>query len=206
MLELRASKREKTGTYIARKTIKEGLIPATIQNSKQGTLNIKINSLELEKIYQTGFIFSRLFKINLDDSAIEVVVRKIDFHPVTDKIIHLDFIDCTNLQEVRIFAKIKFINKDKSIGLKKGGFLNIRKRLVPLVINKDLIPDDYIKIDITNLSVGDKLRLADIIVPEGGTIPSQKDDLVASITGRGIKNEDQENSEEGESEENEEKS
>jgi large subunit ribosomal protein L25 len=189
MLEIKASKRDKTGTYATKKIMSQGFLPAAIQNGQEAPFHIKVDKGELEKIYATGFIFSQLLKINLDGSVVEAVVKKIEQHPVNDNIIHIDFINYTASDKIKILLKIEFINKDKSIGLKKGGFLNVKKRNIAVIVDKNSIVDKIFKIDITNLVVGEKLRLSDLVTPENIKILFQKDDLVASITGRGIKSE-----------------
>jgi large subunit ribosomal protein L25 len=187
MLEIKASKRDKTGTYATKNIIRQGFLPATIQNGNNAPLHIQLEKPELEKIHATGLIFSQLIKINLDGSVLEVTVNKIDLHPVDDNIIHLDFINYTNSKEIKLLLKIEFINRDKSIGLKKGGFLNVRKRNLAVIADKNSTVDSIFKVDIANLAVGEKIRLADLVTPKNIRILNQKDDLVTSITGRGIK-------------------
>lgn len=198
MLEIKANKREKTGTSATKKIMNQGFVPATIQNRGENPFHVKVDKYELEKIYSTGLIFSKIFKIDLDGSILEAVVKKVDFHPVNDDIIHIDFINCTNLDEIEILLKIEFINRDKSIGLKKGGFLNIRRRKLPVAVNKSSDFDEIFKIDIANLAVGDKIRLNDLKTPNNIRILPQKDTLIASVTGRGIKAEKTEEEEGGE--------
>src|SRR5690606_35884796 len=107
-------------------------------------------------------------------------------HPVTDRPIHINFIKFEKSEKVRAKVKLNFINKEKSKGLKKGGFLNITLRRVELICDPNSIPD-FIEIDTQELKVGDKVKVTDLILPENTKLSKRNPLTVASITGRGTK-------------------
>ncbi|MDA9817801.1 50S ribosomal protein L25/general stress protein Ctc [Flavobacteriaceae bacterium] len=190
MIKIQSSLREKTGSSSSRRLLKSGLIPAAIQTKSEKPLYIKIDAKEIEREYAKGNLLSTLAKITIDKKETEAIIRRIDTDPVTENIIHIEFIDCKNTKEVKIKSKIKFINIEKSAGIKRGGFFHVTKRHIALICNKENIPN-FIEINVEKLTVGSKIRLSDIILPEGSKLAPEKDDLIASIMGRGLKAEEE---------------
>ncbi len=86
----------------------------------------------------------------------------------------------------RVDVPIKFEGRERSIGIKRGGFFNIIFRSVPMLCEVDKIPTDIV-IDIVNMGIGASIRASSLDLPEGCTLVSKKDFIIASITGRGGK-------------------
>lgn len=182
--QIKAEKREKLGSLEARRIKKSGNIPAIIL-SKADNLNITLNSKEFEVEFKKGNIQSKVIELEIDGKKIKAIAKDIELDPVSDKIIHIDFINIEDGEKVRAWPKVEIINSDRSPGIKKGGFLNRRLRKVEVICdNVNKIPES-VKIDIAKLQVGGKIRKDDINPGEGVKFATNRNFLFLSITGRG---------------------
>lgn len=190
--DLKATERKSLGSSDSRRIRKAGQIPATI-NSKDGkAVHIAINSKELEQEYFKGNIFTTVVNINLDGKNVKAIPHKIDLNPVTDRPAHVDFVRFEKDQKVKAKVKLNFLNKERSPGLKKGGFLHIVLRKVELLCNADAIPES-VDIDVGSMQVGSKIRSLDLKLSSGVELAKKSNYLIGSIIGRGSKADEDEN-------------
>ncbi len=188
-LQLKAQKREIFGSLEAKRIKKPGNIPAVIL-SKKGNVDIALNSKDFEIELSKGNIQAKVIEIEVDGKKINSIARTIDLDPVTDRVIHVEFLNLDEADKVRAWPKVTFKNIDKSPGIKRGGFLNIRLRKVEVVCDDVAKIPEKVEIDAAKLKVGDKVRKGDITLPAGVKFADAKNFLFASITGRG-KSEDE---------------
>ena len=100
MIKIQSKLREKTGSSSSGRLLKLGLVPAVIQIKGKDPLCIEIDSKEIEIEYTKGNLLSTLANITIDKKETEAIIRRVDLDPVTDKIIHVEFVDCTNTEEI----------------------------------------------------------------------------------------------------------
>ncbi len=186
---LKANLRTTLGSSDSRRIRKAGQVPAVIYNKGSENLNIVIDSKDFEHQYFKGNVFTTVAHIELGGKKIQAVVHKIELNPVTDKPEHVDFVQFDKGATVKVKAKLNFINKDKSLGLKRGGFLHVVLRKVEILCSPDSIPET-IDVDTAALRVGSKVRSQDLQLPKGAKLAQKNDFIVASIIGRGSKDDD----------------
>lgn len=182
--QLQAQKREKLGSLEARRIKKSDRIPAVIY-SKNGNINISFDKREFEIEFQKGNLQTRMVEISLDGKKIKAITHKIDLDPVSDTPIHIDLLNCDESKNFIAQPKIVFTNQDKSIGLKKGGFLHVVLRKAKVICEKSEQIPEIIEVDITRLQVGQKVRSDQIELPTGVKFAKKGAFLIASIIGRG---------------------
>jgi large subunit ribosomal protein L25 len=190
IFNLKANTRNNLGSGNSRRFRKAGQIPAVICNKKSKNLNIVIDTKEFERQYFKGNILTTITHIDLDGKTLKVIPHKIELNPVTDKPEHVDFVTFDDGQTIKTKPKLNFINKDKSIGLKRGGFLHVALREIEVLCSSDLVVNS-IDVDVITLKVGDKIRSKDLQLPDGFKFVQKDGFLVASIIGRGTKDEDE---------------
>ena len=183
---LKADLRDILGSSESRRIRKYGKIPAVVCMNGSDNLNIEISSNDFEKRYSSGDVYKSLVDLKLGDKSILAFTNKIDLHPVTDAVSHVDFIEVKEGKKIKVKVSILFTGVDSSIGIKRGGYLNITKRKVELFCDPNLIPSK-IEFDISSLIVGSKIKSYDLNLPEGSSFVNKKEFDVASITGRGSK-------------------
>jgi large subunit ribosomal protein L25 len=180
----KAESRNKLGSSESRRIRNLGKIPAVFY-SKDGNINFSINFREFQQEYSKGNILTSVVEIELEGKKIKAIAHKVELDPVSDQPIHIDFLKCEDSKLVRAKPKLKFINQDKSPGLKKGGFLNIVLRKVEIFCEDIKLIPAVIEVDVGSLHVGNKLRANDLKLPNKTKLTTKNNFLIASLTGRG---------------------
>jgi len=197
--QIDALPRSRVGTGAARASRRNGKVPAIIYGDKTTALSIELDERAIHKIIHEPGIFGRLLDVNLDGKTITVLTRDIQFHPVSDNILHMDMLRVSQSSTVAVAGPVEFINHEKSPGLKIGGVLNIVRYEVELNCPAGDIPEK-ITVDLDGLKIGDSVHISAIGLPDGVTPTiSDRDFTVATLQspGGGVKNEDEDDTDDG---------
>ena len=189
-----AEQRERVGKGSARAVRRAGRIPAVIYGDKKEPIGITLESREITKIVHQPGIFGRLLDINVSGSKHTFLTRDIQFHPVTDNVLHMDFLRVSGSAKVAVAIAVEFINEDSCPGIKVGGVLNVVRYEVELLCPATTIPEK-ITVDLEGLKIGDSVHISTIELPDGVTPTiTDRDFTIATIAspGGGVKNEDDE--------------
>jgi large subunit ribosomal protein L25 len=188
-------KRETFGKRSARKTLQAGFIPATLTSSTLGPIHFSIKTKIMEKMIKSPAFFATALEIDIskftskeNTGNIKILPKFIDFHPVNDYPIHIDFIHIQKETAI-LLIPIEITGADKASGLKKGGKLNIARYHVLLECDLSNIPEK-IEINISGFGIGRSVFLSKIDLPKGCRLV--KDYLILSIIGRGRKEKEEE--------------
>ena len=155
-----------------------GKIPCVLYGGKEN-VHFQLEENDLKKLVYTPKVF--IVELTIDSAKIKALVKDIQFHPVNDKILHVDFIELVDEKPVN--TQVPIIFTGNSIGVLNGGKLvkNLRK-LSLRAIPKNL--PDNISIDITNLKIGDKIYVRDLNYTQFEITTSENSVLVAIKTSR----------------------
>jgi large subunit ribosomal protein L25 len=189
-----ASERERVGKGSARAARRAGLIPAVIYGDKKNPVGITMESREVTRIVHQPGIFGRLLEIDVAGTKSTVLTRDIQFHPVSDNIMHMDFLRVSQSATVAVAVPVEFINDDKCPGIKIGGVLNVVRYEVELNCPATAIPEK-ITVDLDGVKIGDSIHISAIPLPDGVTPTiTDRDFTVATLAspGGGVKNEEDE--------------
>ena len=200
MTTISASERERVGKGSARAVRRAGLVPAVIYGDKKDPVGITMQAREITKIVHQPGIFGRLLEIDVAGTKSTVLTRDIQFHPVSDVVMHLDFLRVSQSATVAVAVPVEFINEDKCPGIKIGGVLNVVRYEVELNCPATAIPEK-ITIDLDGVKIGDSIHISAIPLPEGvSPTITDRDFTVATLAspGGGVKNEDDEDAADGE--------
>ena len=200
MTTISASERERVGKGSARAARRAGLVPAVIYGNKKAPVGITMEAREITKIVHQPGIFGRLLEIDVAGTKSTVLTRDIQFHPVSDVVMHLDFLRVSQSATVAVAVPVEFINEDKCPGIKIGGVLNVVRYEVELNCPATAIPEK-ITIDLDGVKIGDSIHISAIPLPEGvSPTITERDFTVATLAspGGGVKNEDDVDAAEGE--------
>ncbi len=198
-----AEQRERVGKGSARAVRRAGRVPAVIYGGKKEPIGITLESREITKIVHQPGIFGRLIDIKVSGSKHTVLTRDIQFHPVTDNVLHMDFLRVSGTAKVSVAIAVEFVNEDDCPGIKVGGVLNVVRYEVELLCPATTIPEK-ITVDLQGLKIGDSVHISTIELPDGVTPTiTDRDFTIATIAspGGGVKNEDDESDGEDEGEE-----
>jgi len=162
---LKATKRTSATTGQVNKLRLEGFIPAVLYGGKKSNLNISLKKMQLQDLMKTETFMSKVFDLDIDGSPEKVLPREIAYDPVSDEPIHIDFIRIVKGAVITLEIPVKFINSDKSPGLKKGGVLNIVRRKVELKCPIENIPNEII-VDLNDVEINTSLKISSVKLPE----------------------------------------
>ena len=176
---IKATKRTTASTGQINKLRAEGFIPAVLYGGEKNNLNISLKKLHLKDLIKTGTFMSKVFDLDIDGNSEKALPREIAYDPVSDEPIHIDFVRIVKDSKIVLEIPVKFINSDKSPGLKKGGVLNIVRREVELKCPSENIPNEII-VDLNNTEINSSQKISSITLPKG-VVPTITDrDFVVS--------------------------
>ena len=166
MNTLKATKRTTASTGQINKLRSDGFIPAVLYGGKKSNLNICLKKLHLQNLINTETFMARVFDLNIDGNSEKALPKDVSYDPVSDEPIHIDFIRIEKGSKLTLEIPVKFINLDKSPGLKKGGVLNIVRRKVELKCPTENIPNEII-VDLNNTEINSSLKISSVKLPVG---------------------------------------
>jgi large subunit ribosomal protein L25 len=167
-LTLSAETRERAGKGASRAMRRSGRVPAVIYGQKQEPLAIHVEEKALVKMLSTGHFMNSVVMVDVAGGATRTLPKDVQFHPVTDRPLHVDFFRIAEHSTVTVNVPIHFVGEDRSRGLKRGGVLNAVRHELELVCDAASIPDE-IEIDLSGLDIGDSIHISHVTLPEGTT-------------------------------------
>lgn len=179
-MTIKAQAKQESGKGIARDVRNTGNIPAVIYGAGKKATPITMSSYDLMIQMNKGNFFSTVQTLEVDGKSEDVLVRDLQRHPVTDKIIHADFLRFNPKKAVKIKTPLILTGAAKSAGVKLGGVPQlVISSLEVSCLAKD-IPTS-ITVDIEHLKVGESVRLNEITLPEGVKAVSTQNLSLASV-------------------------
>ncbi len=191
-ITLNVTVRERIGKGGAREARRNGFVPGVLYGGGDDPVAINLHKNEVMKAINTGAFLASTVTLSHDGSKQLVIPQAIQLHPVTDQPEHVDLYRVKKDQIITVEVAVHFINEEESPGLKKGAALNVVRHAVEMNVRADSIPESLVG-DLTGLDIGDNLKISDIKLPAGAepTI-TDRDFTIASVVGRGIASEEDE--------------
>jgi large subunit ribosomal protein L25 len=157
----------------------KGSIPAIIYGGLEKNQKISLSKKNLKNLIEKQNFLSNIISINLDGKSENVLPKEIVWDPKSDEPIHIDFLRIVKGAVVFLEIPVKFINNDKSPGLKRGGVLNIVRRKVELKCPTENIPKELV-VDLDNLDIGASIKISSIKLPKNVVPTIQGRDFVVA--------------------------
>jgi len=181
-LTLSAETRERAGKGASRALRLEGRVPAVVYGNKQDPISITVEEKALVKALSTGHFMNSVVMIDGVGAAIRTLPKDVQFHPVNDRPLHVDFLRIGEHSKVHVNVPVHFVDEEESPGIKRGGVLNIVRHELDLVCDAAEIPSE-INISLKGLEVGDSIHLSSITLPKGSTsgLDEDRDPTIATI-------------------------
>ncbi len=174
MTQLKATKREISSSGKLNLLRTSGVIPAVMYGGSKGNINLSLKKIHLRDIINTESFLSKVLDLDIDGSSEKVIPRDVMLHPLSNEPIHIDFMRVVKGTKIILEIPVKFINSEKSPGLKKGGVLNIVRRTVELRCPAENIPNEIV-IDLDNTEIGTSIKISSVKLPS---------DVIPTITDR----------------------
>jgi len=144
----------------------KGMVPGIIYGKGSEPTKIALEDKILKKLMNSGSFYSTIIDIDISGKIEKILPKQLQYHPVSDRLIHFDFLRVQENTKVNVEIPIEFLNQEKCPGLKKGGVLNTVRRLVELTCNANNIPNK-LEFDLIESEIGDAVKISNIKLPEG---------------------------------------
>jgi large subunit ribosomal protein L25 len=156
-IRIEAEAREQAGKGAARATRRQGLVPAVIYGAKKDATLLALDPRVVMKELQKGGWQSHLYEVAVGESAERCLMRDVQFHPVTDRPIHVDFQRLAPGARIRVKVPVHFLHEDTCPGIKAGGVLNVVRREVEVMAEPENVPAAF-EVDLAEATIGAGLR------------------------------------------------
>ena len=146
--------------------LKKGFVPGIIYGKGSDPTKIAFENKALNQLMRSGSFYTKIIELEIEGKIEKILPKQLQYHPVTDKLIHFDFLRVKEDTKVTVEVPVEFLNQDICPGLKKGGVLNLVRRLIELNCNASNIPDK-LQFDLEEKDIGDAIKISNIDLPEG---------------------------------------
>jgi large subunit ribosomal protein L25 len=155
----------------------KGIVPGIIYGGKDANQKVSISKKEIKILVEKQNFLSNILALNIDGKTQNVLPREVKFDVLTDEPTHVDFLRIIKGAKIILEIPVKFINNDKSPGLKRGGVLNIVRRKVELKCPTENIPTELV-VDLDGVDIGESFKISSIKLPENVVPTIQGRDFV----------------------------
>lgn len=173
-IELKASLREQTGKRYAKALRKDSKVPGAIYNNGQAT-HVEVEYLDMQRTLFTEDTF--LVKLDLEGNVREAIVREAQYHPVTDRIIHVEFLEVIADKAVTLTLPLTLTGTP--VGVTKGGKLITKLRKIKVKGIPANLPQ-AISVDVSGLDLGGTIKVVDAKI-EGVEVVTSPSSAIASV-------------------------
>ena len=165
-LTLSAETRDRAGKGASRHLRREGRVPAVVYGNNEEPLSIHVEEKALVRALSGGHFMNSVVMIDAGAAPVRTLPKDVQFHPVTDRPLHVDFLRISEHAKVNVEVPIHFVDEDKSKGIKRGGVLNQVRHDLELICDAAEIPEE-IRISLAGLDIGDSLHISAVTLPKG---------------------------------------
>ena len=181
-IELAVEKRSTTGKNEARRSREGGRIPAVVYGAGKPNVPISVDRKALSDVFREGAGENAIFLLKLagSDQSRHAMIREMQRDPVSRKPLHIDFVRV--LMDVKITVNVPI----DIVGVAKGvktdqGILDVVTREIEIECLPGNIPA-HLPVDVTELAIGDAIRVSELKVPDGVTIVDNPEKVVVHVT------------------------
>ena len=167
--------RKEHGTSAARRIRLQNKVPAVVYHSGVEATPLSVDKISLNKALRTG---QMIFEVNVEDKNQFVLVKEIQYHPVTDEIMHIDFQKVKEDEKISLEVSIRSVGESQ--GVKLGGLLTQMLNSVTVKCRPAEIPE-FLEIDVTEMEMNTNLFVKDITLPSDVEMITAEDIAVVSV-------------------------
>ena len=180
-IEVKAQIRNEFGKKAIKEMRKEGIVPCNLYGEKKDENGLPVAQAlsipftELRKVVYTPHVY--VVKLNIDGEAHVAIMKELQFHPVTDALLHIDFFEINDTKAITVGIPVKL--NGLAEGVRAGGKLNLAVRKLNVTAPYKQIPEQ-LDIDVTALQLGKSIKVGELSF-EGLEIATSKDVVVCSV-------------------------
>lgn len=180
-IDVTGKKRSETGKKASKLLRKEGFVPCNLygeakdENGQPKALPFVVSMKELRKIVYTPHIY--VINLIIDGESHTAIMKELQFHPVTDALLHVDFYEINDQKPITIGIPVKL--NGLAQGVRDGGRMNLSVRKLNVTAKYQDIPE-HLDIDVTSMKIGKSIKVGELHF-DGLELATSKDVVVCSI-------------------------
>ena len=179
-INVTGQKRTDLGKKAAKTLRKEGLVPCNLYgqataDGKPVAMSFACPMTELRKVVYTPHIY--VINLVIDGESHTAIMKELQFHPVTDALLHVDFLEVNDQKPITIGIPVKLVGLAQ--GVRDGGRMNLSIRKINVTAPYQQIPE-HLDVDVTALKIGKSIKVGELSY-EGLELTTGKDVIVCSI-------------------------
>lgn len=167
--EFDAELRTKVGKGDARRTRREGKVPAIVYGGGADPIQLNLNHNQVSKRLENEAVYSHILTLKFDGREEKAILKALQRHPSRPVIMHMDFQRVSAEAKLRVHVPLHFVNQDTSVGVKKGGMVTHNLVEVEVECLPQYLPE-FIEVDMAAVDVGGSVHLSDLKLPAGVAI------------------------------------
>ncbi len=175
-LTINAESRKKLGGSSALQLRQKGRVPGILYGHGEPSIPFHVKELDLRPLIFTNE--THTISLNLDGQPQRCVLREVQFHPVTDRVSHIDLILIHADEKIRIDVPVSLVGT--AAGVKDGGIMDFSLHKLSIEVLPDKIPE-HIELDISNLKIGHSLHVSDLPANADYTIATDSHAVIVTI-------------------------
>lgn len=173
--------REKTGTGPAREVRRADMVPGILYGNKQDSQMFSMSAKDILMEFTSKKFFSTVFTLDFGKTKAEGLVKDVQKHPVTDRVLHIDFLRIDKKSQVAVKIPVHFINETLSPALKRGGILNIIHHELEIKCPAHEIPE-FITVDLNGIESNVSVVLENVNLPKNVAAANPvRDNVLATV-------------------------
>lgn len=190
------TERSASGKKVARKLRHDGYVPGVIYGDEKAPVLVSVGEKELIAECYTSAFLGHVIEAKIGSKLEKFLPKQIEFDPITDRPVHIDFLRVSKNSKVKVSIAIEFVNEDKSPGIKKGGIVNVVVHKLECLCSPESIPEK-LTIDLSGKDIGDGFMLDNLALPKGVTpVNAERDAVIATIVSARMTEEEETTTEE----------
>ena len=177
-LKIEGQKREGLGKKDAKKLREEGLVPGVLYGKDEVT-HLAVPFSSLRPFIYTPNVY--LIDLEIDGEIHKAMIQDVQWHPVNEQILHIDFLKIEADKPVKIGVPVKLTGTAK--GIKAGGKLKMNMRQLRVKTLVENLPDT-IEVDVTKLGIGDSIKVGELQIENLEFLDNKSNLIVGVISTR----------------------
>lgn len=173
-IEIKAVKRENLGKTATKQLRKNEEVPCVVYGGKE-VVHFNVSENEFRKLLYTPNVY--LVNLNVSGTKYDAIIKDLQFHPVTDKLLHVDFFQISEDKPITIEIPVKL--EGLAEGVKAGGKLQLEQRKLRVKGLAKNVPDELM-INISNLGLGKSIQVGQLDFPNLELL-NAKNSVVVSV-------------------------
>ncbi|HWC68218.1 MAG TPA: 50S ribosomal protein L25 [Acidimicrobiales bacterium] len=176
-----------TGSRPANRLRAEGRVPAVVYGQGMEPVAVSVDRRELRQALSGPAGVNALISLTVDGATHPTIVKQLDRHPLRRTVMHVDFLKVNLDEDIEVAVPLTLVGEAKAV-LSEGGLVDPAVDTITVRTRPNTVPNE-LPIDVSELTIGDVLRLSDLQVPAGVELVDDPDMVIVTALGQAAEEE-----------------